>query len=531
MLRKQTGKRLIIDFNREWVTIVFLEYSGHLFRLLNYSFKKISSKQTAKEETVNFINNFLRLNALSIKEAYLTVSVSEGIAVKHLSLPRVPEKELMAAAGWQLKEDLSWEVSESLVDWQIAREYPDEEGAVKTIIAFALAKKEVIAEYVSILRECRLSPSRVSTAPFDYANILRGLAVGEKVCALLDIGYQDTTLCIYQNARLQFIRKLPFSYEKLILALSGTAVSDSRELSYTQAEGLLALLGVPRQQPEMPENTVPAMRIISLLRPQLEFLAKEIKSSFDYFASEDNRERPAPCALYLAGEAAKLKNLDTHLGESLDIYVSKLPLPECIDIALLRKEAVEKDWPRLIGPLGAALAGDDSINLLPPELRSEKIETIEKGFLRVVAFSAAAVFFVSLFIVNIQLRDYRHRLENVRPHLQSVLEIKTLKEKINRRENVIDVIQRGKVPASGLLKAVSALIPADTVLNELTLDQSGHTLILKGVIFSSGEAAESSLTKLMKDIETCDFFTEAELVSAQKTAEDQLFEIKCDLVY
>lgn len=528
-LKKKPTKFLSIDFGQAFVKIVYAEPQPHNLKLIDYDFKKISSIQKDRAEVVAFINNFINKNSILEKELYLTISDPDSVIIKHLSLPALPKEEILEAARWQLKEDLPFDLENAIIDWQIGKEYTNEEGIKKNEIMLVLAEEQSLDKYISIILDCNLSPTMVSSGPFNYAHILRYSNLKDPVQAILDIGYRDTTLCIYKNKKLNFIRKLPFSSQKLTQSLTGTLVSDRGriELSYEEAEKIKESFGIPQEETQVSKNNISAMQVISLMRPHLELLVTELKRTFDYFTSNLNEEMPT--ILYLTGGGNNVNNLDKYLNKELKINITKLPIPDCIDTTAIQKQAFDKDQNQIMNSLATLLADSEAINLLPQEFRTKKLEVFEKIFLRLIAITVGLVFLFSLFFVRLQVRDYKRRLSNAQAHLQTINEIKDLMQVIQARDNLINQIQKKKIPAAGLLRVISALIPRDIILNELFIDQGKHSLVLNGTVSMGREVAVSVLTGFMKSLEAASFCTEASLLSSQKINEIQTFKIKCDL--
>ena len=204
-------------------------------------------------------------------------------------------------------------------------------------------------------------------------------------------------------------------------------------------------------------------------------------------------------------------------------------MPDLIDAKRINAEAFNLDSNQLSGVIGLGLSAA-GINLLPPEVKSRKAEMIQKSSLRILAIAVSAVFIFSWFAVNFQIRDYKKRLKIAQLHLQSVEEIKSLKERVDLRENYVNKIHEGRIPPAGLLKLVSAVIPAGIILDEFNFDQPSHIMRLSGVVGLSKESVEKVLTDFMNSLENSKFILDANLVSSKDTQGINTFEIECQLV-
>jgi hypothetical protein len=418
-----------------------------------------------------------------------------------------------------------------VLDWQIVKEYSDEDGTKKDIITCILIESGIINKYLSLLGDCNLMPLRISSSPFNYAYILSRLQENPVVAAVLDMGYKETAFCIYHNNKLNFIRNLAFSSGRLTQSLTATLISDRGkvELSYEKAEDIKKTFGIPAEEAGILKDNIQAVQVISLMRPFLEGLTRELKRSLEYFSSSSKEKSPS--VFYITGGGANLKNLERYLGKELNINISRLPLPGCINTQKIDKEKLEKDQSQMMSAIGASLADSGGINLLPQELKTQKIEFIEKVSLRVVTIILSAILLFSLFIFKFQERDYKKRLKTAQIHLQTIEGIRVLKQKIYLMQLAIDRIQKHRIPVDGLLKQISNIAPGNILLNELNLDTEGHVLILKGAVSASESAAQPVLTDFMKKIETSAFFSDVALVISKNIGGVQEFEIKCDLAH
>lgn len=530
-LKGKSEKLIAIDFGKTAAKIAYLEAVPSGIKLLNYDLITASIEGNKEELLKQFIVDFLKANSIENKDVYLNISLSDNVAVKYLSLPVLPKEEMLEAAKWQLKEEITFDLGAASLDWQIVREYSDEDTARKNGIIFVAAKKETIDKYVSIVKSCNLNPVGITTGIFNYANLFDYYPKSPAVVAILDIGNKDAALGVYNGGKLNFVRRMVFSLEKLTQSLSGSFFGGKSkvEISLEEAQGIINTVGIPQDTSQIIKENIQASQVIPLIRPHLEALARELKSSFDYAGSNLNIEYPA--LLYITGGGANLKNLNTYLAEKLNIKVAYLPLPDCVNIQAIEKEKLEKDNNQLINVLSTLLKGRYKVNLLPHELKTQKSEFIQKVSLRLTGITVGVVFLFLLFAAKFQVNDYTNRLKSAHSHLQTVLPIESLQQKISLKQDVVSKIQNGVVPAEGILKLLSVLTPAEIVLDELTLEQPNHDLVIKGTVSLGENAAESVLVNFMQQLEESLFITEASLMFSEKTSGTQKFGIKCELIH
>jgi Tfp pilus assembly protein PilN len=362
----------------------------------------------------------------------------------------------------------------------------------------------------------------------NYTNILNHLTGLPAVSAIVDIDYTATTLSIYSGAKLLFVRDIPVSWEMFSQALTRLIVSDQGniELSLAEAEIIKNTYGIPQDESQVIKGNIRGLHIVSLLRPLLEALVRELKLSFNYFAMNFDMDKPA--VLFTDGGGADLKNIEDYLRKELNIKVSRLPLPDCVYWnKLTEKDSQKEVLQKIANTVAVALGDSKAVNLLPSGIKTQKTEFLQRVSLRIGGITIAAVFLVLLVFSKSQVHDYQNRLKTAQAHLEVIGGIKNLREKLLLREELITKIQKKKIPANGILKVMGVLTPNKVILDELVFNQSNYNLVLRGTVSDSDETAGAVLSDFMGQLETSSFFTEASLISSQGAEGAQIFEIKC----
>lgn len=527
---KKAKKRLVcIDFGRSFIKIACLEKSGADYTLLAYALREFQVSRKTPEEITACLKQALIDNSITDKEAYLSISDPEHVFVKKFSLPQMPKADLLDAVKWQFKAELPFGLDESVSDLQVVREYADAENAKKAELFCVFAKKELVNKYISILTACGLEPARISSSVFNYCGILNSMPDSPRMSATFDIGHSHSNLAIYQENKLSFIRSLNFSTSLLAVSLAGPLVTGNAgaETIPEMSRQLIQQYGIPLDQSGGLQTDVKAKQIISFIRPLLEAVVKEIADSFEYFKSESGLDIPQ--ILYIAGGGANLRGLGTYLAAQLGLKVIKMPLAGSVGIGNIDPGRFSLDASQLSTVLGLGLSGP-GINLLPYEIKRRKSELIQKISLRIAAISIGAVFIFSWGIINLQAANYKKKLRISKAYLNSIEEVKLLKETVVLKEALINKIYAGKLPCGGLLKLIGAVIPADMLLDEFNFNQEGQSLYLKGVISAAKDSVEKVLADFINGLEGSKFISEANLVNSKEADGLNTFEIKCSLV-
>ncbi|MBI5150552.1 MAG: pilus assembly protein PilM [Candidatus Omnitrophica bacterium] len=530
LFSSRLDKFLAINFDPAMVEIVYVESLPGGLRLLAYEIAKVAAAQgqTREAALVAFIRNFLEKNAVATRDVLISISDHDSIFFKDIVLPVMPDAEILEAAKWQLRDDVPFDLDQGSIDWQVLEEVAGEDGQKGRRVMFIAANNAVLYQYLSVVQQCRLDPLSVTSSAFNYAHILENLPDVPPVVAVLDIGQGETTFGVYMQRKLGFVRRLPVSWERLLQSLTKTLVSDggATQLTLEQAEEIARSVGIPQENPAVLPGNIKTTHVLSLMRPFLETLTREVRFSLDYFTMNFGKEKPS--VLYITGESSGLKNLDQYLREAFAMEVSCLPLPARVDTrALGPASCAGDDQNKIMNVLGAALGGPTRISLLPVEIKTRRLEFLEGIFLRFLTIVAVSVFIFSLSVMQFQARNYEQLLKNARIHMQAMADIKSLVQDVRTRESLVQEIEGQRVPLDGILKAVAAAIPEQIVLEGLDFDAAAYQLTLNGSVLASGEASETIMADFMRKLEASGFFTEARFVSSQKTGTVYAFKIEC----
>ena len=149
---RKPKKFLTIDFSQAMTEIIYVESLGNGLKLLAYDIQKSSLTEKENETTiVNFIKTFLEKNSIAEKDVMISISDADPVVIKFLTLPFIPEKEILSAAKWKLKDDVPFDLEQSAVAWQVVGDSVDSEGVKSRGMIFIVMMKEALDRYLSII--------------------------------------------------------------------------------------------------------------------------------------------------------------------------------------------------------------------------------------------------------------------------------------------------------------------------------------------------------------------------------------------
>jgi len=518
------NKTISLELNRTSLRMLYLDRAGDRLEVLSHQAVKFRAEDDIIAGLSKAIREFLRDNSISTKKIYFTLSGAEAVAIKNFVLPAMPKSEILEALKWQLKEEPPFDLEHALFDYQIVKDFIDEDGTQKNIVMVTLADSRVLRKYLSAITQCNLDLVRASISPFNYSCLLENYNKDKGLTAVLDIGYSDSALCIYRGAKLTFVRRLVFSTDKINQALSDPLVTrDSKGAkSYQEIEKIKEDCGIFKEGAEALAPDDPAMRLWPLLRPLVEGLVRELRYSFTYFITNFKEENPA--VLYLTGEGSNLRNLDWYLKKELSLEASLFPLPVGIKGDFLKA----KSNGQYTSALGAVLAPAAVLDLVPYEFKVRKFELLQKSILRQAVLIAAAILLTLFFFLRLQFSFYSQRLKVVQAHLATLGELAGASDRTYPVNNLVNQIQKGDLPAEGLLKLVSSLLPDEVSLSSLKIDNSGK-VALRGTIAADSQGAAGILADYSQRLRATSLFSSIKLLLEKSSVYPKMFSLECKL--
>jgi len=281
------------------------------------------------------LKEFISQKKIKTKDVAISLAGHSSVMVKRIPLPEMSEEELSESIRFEAEQYIPFPIDEVSLDFQILGPRP-EAGQMDVIIV--AAKKDVMNEYISVLKDAGLNPVVVDVAAFALSNMyeLNYEIEPNKVVALFNIGASTLNMCIVMGG-------LP------VLARDSSAGSNiitealQREfhLSYDDAE--LLKKGATLQTVSL-EEAEPV--IISAA----DEIFEEVARSIEYYRSQGGEEVQE---IILSGGCALIRNFSQALSDRLGLEVRiaepfrNIRIPKKFDPFMIEE----------IGPLAAIAVG------------------------------------------------------------------------------------------------------------------------------------------------------------------------------
>ena len=227
-----------------------------------------------------------------------------SVIIKRITMTAMTEAELGEAIQWEAGQYIPFDIEEVKIDFQVL----DTDPATGNLNVLLVAvKRDLIAEYTSILSQAGLSPAVMDIDSFCVQNAYESNYPinGNEITALLNVGASTTNITVLKGTNPLFWRDIQ---------AGGNNYTDTlqREMSLTfdQAEALKkgeALEGVRAEQ------AVPILNAVT------EEFGAELKKTLDFFRVTTGES--AIHKIVLSGGGTKVPNLDRYLSQFFGIPV------------------------------------------------------------------------------------------------------------------------------------------------------------------------------------------------------------------
>jgi type IV pilus assembly protein PilM len=246
-----------------------------------------------------------------IKTANVAAAVcGHSVIVKKVSLPQMTREELDEQIRWEAEQYIPFDVNEVNLDFQIL-ESSDGEGQMDVLLV--AAKKDLIDDYVQVIREAGLTPVAVDVAGFAIENAFETNydTAPDDVIALVNIGAQVVNINIMAGGVPCFTRDITTAGNQYT-----EEIQKALSISFEEAERIKLGGRGTDSQDVVPQEVEQAMQSVT------ETVIGEISRSLDFYAATTAESRINK--VYLSGGSAKVSGLETAFHERTGLEVETL---------------------------------------------------------------------------------------------------------------------------------------------------------------------------------------------------------------
>jgi type IV pilus assembly protein PilM len=239
------------------------------------------------------VSGYIRELFKSAKLKDKNVAISIGgysVIVKKITVQTMTEDELHETIHFEAEQYIPFDISEVNLDFQILGE--SEHNPNQMNVLLVAAKKEMISEYINLMKMAKLHPLIIDVDAFALQNIFKfNYSPEDENIALIDIGASKTSLNILKDNVSEFMRDVSLGCEQIndkIASTVGCTIEETEEIKLGEESDLISAEDLK----EIVESVVTDWCI-------------EIKRALDFFYSTYPEEQIS--RIVLSGGGANIK--------------------------------------------------------------------------------------------------------------------------------------------------------------------------------------------------------------------------------
>jgi type IV pilus assembly protein PilM len=216
------------------------------------------------------LKELIRKANIKTKDAVIGIAGHSSVIIKRISLPEMSEEELTESIKFEAEQYVPFDIEDVILDFQILG--AKEEAGQMDVILVAV-KKDVVNEYISVVKEAGLNPVVVDVNSFALENIyeVNYEIEHDKHVAIVNIGANTININILKGGISVFTRDSAVGSN-----IHTEALQREFNLTYENAERL--------KKGDPIENATPE-DAFSVIESTSEDIIGEVNRSFEYFRS------------------------------------------------------------------------------------------------------------------------------------------------------------------------------------------------------------------------------------------------------
>ncbi|MBI5490394.1 MAG: type IV pilus assembly protein PilM [Deltaproteobacteria bacterium] len=270
------GTHLVgLDLGSSAIKAVQLKPHKSGFELVKFGFEPLPPQSIVDRHVMNpqvvreTIQALLAKAQIRQKEVAIAVS-GASVIIKKITLPMMNRDELAEQIPWEAEQHIPFNIHDVDVDHQVLQVRP-EQGQMDILLV--AAKKEDVAQYVSLVDEAGLKAAVVDICAFAIQNAFEAnYGAGEGTVALVDVGATLTTINIVAHGVTMFTRDISHGSQFIT-----EEIQRRMQVDFATAEAYKVGAEAPGGTEVVPNEAV------AVIRQSLDSLAGEIQRSLDFY--------------------------------------------------------------------------------------------------------------------------------------------------------------------------------------------------------------------------------------------------------
>lgn len=319
MFKKKRNKTLVISFfsgelrilEGKWMKNGFTELKAETFTMPEGLIE--DGRILDMMRLTDFVRVSVQKGKFSSKDAALVFNSSE-IAVREITIPKVPDEEINSIVGFKVAEmfpqgddmDIGHVVAKTIVEDEVE----------KYILLVIAIPRDMVLSYFNLFEQIGLEPDIMEYQPNASAKYLGSSKIlkedeVEEPIGILDINNKETSFSIVSESHLEAARYIPFGIETLVQNITQLFMYDSQRVR----ELLLEIPDINAEYEDFSDES----RFLNAVKTSLSGMLEEIEQVVRFYNSR--RGNKPVRAILLTGSGIGLNKLDEYISKYFQIPV------------------------------------------------------------------------------------------------------------------------------------------------------------------------------------------------------------------
>ncbi len=337
-----------LDIGSNAIKVIQAKQTKRGVQLLNFGIEPVPPQSIVDGSVMNSAAVAESISALfaklRLRQKDVAIAISgHSVIIKKISVPRMSKEELEDQIYWEAEHHIPFAKDDVEIDHQIL---DPEAGQNQMEVLLVAAKKEVVSDYASLVREANLNPVVVDVASFTLQNAFElNYGISEETIGVLNIGASISTITIIQNGVATFTRDV---------TIGGSAFTEEiqKQLNVGHEEAEAYKCGGTEGDEVIPQE------VDNILAQQADVMAGEFQRSFDFFLATTTGGQIDK--IYLAGGSARVPALQRAIETRARLPIEVMdPFREVlIDESKFDMDYIQRQAPMACIAMGLALRSE-----------------------------------------------------------------------------------------------------------------------------------------------------------------------------
>ncbi len=301
-----------LDIGSYSVKAIEIEFGLRQLELIDFFEEKYppSSTPPSSEQIQKTIENIFLRSGLALPFKLVASLSGLFVSSKHLTLPFTDKVKIKQTLPFELEEHIPFALEDVIFDYQTIS--TSDKNAQLLIL---IVPKDIVKERLALFPQKELSPDLLTSDAVALYNLTTSYwQTSETAYALVNIGHQQTSVCMIEDNKLSEIRSISIGGQAIT-----QAIQDTYHLSLEDAERAKIDNGfVLTDQSNVTKDKI---KFSDCIKKALDPLVSQLAQTFQ---SVRSKGKGAVRKLYITGGTSLLRNLPAYLSQELHMEVEFL---------------------------------------------------------------------------------------------------------------------------------------------------------------------------------------------------------------